>query len=762
MSEEDKPGEMSLRVAEINKASAGRGLCSAGIHVARRLNLKAGEIVEIIGKKTTGCIFFPNSEDEGKQIIRIDGLVRLNAGTGLGEIVKVRKARPEPAKRVVVAPTNTKVQIQPRKIRDSLNLRPVVRGDNISLMNMTIPNDRPDIESDDDMMENLQNIFTQFGGRRKRSYTLGELRLVVLETTPEEGIVQITQATNVEIKEGAVNVKKGAINYDDIGGLSDVIVRVREMVELPLKHPELFERLGIDPPKGVLLYGPPGSGKTLLAKAVANESDAYFITINGPEIMSKFYGASESRLRKIFKQAQENAPSIIFIDEIDSIAPKREDVGGEVERRVVAQLLALMDGLQDRGKVILIGATNRVNSIDPALRRPGRFDREIELPVPDMEGRYEVLQIHSRAMPLDEDVDLRKISSITHGFVGADIAALCREAAMHSLRAILPKVELDKPIPDEILFELKVTKEDFDSALNNVEASAMREVLIEIPNVHWDDVGGLDATKKSLIEAVELPLKNPGLFERAGIREPSGVLLYGPPGCGKTLLAKAVATESEANFITVKGPEIFSKFVGESEKTLREVFRKARTAAPAIIYFDELDAIAPRRGGEFGSQVYENIVNQILAEMDGIEERRRIVILGATNRPDIIDEALLRPGRFDSLVYVDPPDRESRMKILQIHTKKMPMSDDVPAYLELIANNTEGYSGADLENLVREAGMNAIREKGSNLDTIDRGHFETAFNSSVPSLTEDLIKNYEKISKRLKKREIRLNLQYMT
>ncbi|HME55135.1 MAG TPA: CDC48 family AAA ATPase [Candidatus Lokiarchaeia archaeon] len=762
MSEEDKPGEMGLRVAELNKASAGRGLCSAGIHVARRLSIKAGEIVEISGKKTTACTFFPNSEDEGKQTIRIDGLVRLNAGTGLGEIVKVRKAMPEPAKRVVVAPTNTKVQIQPRKIRDSLMNRPVVKGDNISLINMTVPNNRPDIESDDDMMENLQNIFTQFGGRRKKSYTLGELRLVVLETTPEEGIVQITPATNVEIKEGVINMRKGAINYDDVGGLTDVIVRVREMVELPLKHPELFERLGIDPPKGVLLYGPPGSGKTLLAKAVANETDAYFITINGPEIMSKFYGASESRLRKIFKQAQENAPSIIFIDELDSIAPKREDVGGEVERRVVAQLLALMDGLQDRGKVIIIGATNRVNSIDPALRRPGRFDREIELSVPDMDGRYEVLQIHTRAMPLDEDVNLRQIAAITHGFVGADIAALCREAAMHSLRAILPRVELDKPIPDEILFELKVTKEDFDSALNNVEASAMREVLIEIPNVKWDDVGGLDATKRSLIEAVELPLKNPGLFERAGIREPSGVLLYGPPGCGKTLLAKAVATESEANFITVKGPEIFSKFVGESEKTLREVFRKARTAAPAIIYFDELDAIAPRRGGDFGSQVYENVVNQILAEMDGIEERRRIIILGATNRPDIIDEALLRPGRFDSLVYVDPPDRESRLKILQIHTKKMPIADDVSAYLELIANNTEGYSGADLENLVREAGMNAIREKGGNLDTIDRVHFETAFNSSVPSLSEDLIKSYEKISKRLKKRMIKLNLEYMT
>lgn len=761
MSETTRPGEINLRVTEINKQSAGRGLCSAGIHVAKELNLKAGDIVEITGKRTTACLFFPNSNDMNRNIIRIDGLVRLNAGTGLGEIVTVRKAQVQDARRIVVAPTNAKVALQPRKIRDSLQNRPVAKGDNISLMNMTVPSDKPEIESDDDMMENLQNIFSQFGGKRKRSYTLGELRLVVLETEPG-GIVKITGNTQVDVVEGTVNVRKGTINYDDIGGLSEVIVRVREMVELPLKHPELFERLGIDPPKGILLYGAPGSGKTLLARAVANESDAYFITINGPEIMSKFYGASESRLRKIFKQAQENAPSIIFIDEIDSIAPKREDVGGEVERRVVAQLLALMDGLQDRGKVIIIGATNRVNSLDPALRRPGRFDREIEIPVPDVDGRYEVMLIHTRAMPVDENVDLQRIAQTTHGFVGADLAALCREAAMHSLRSILPKVELDKPIPDEILFELKVTKDDFDAALNNVEASAMREVLIEIPDVKWDDVGGLDNVKRALYEAVELPLKNPGLFEKAGIREPAGVLLYGPPGCGKTMLAKAVASESEANFITIKGPELFSKYVGESERAIREVFRKARTAAPAIIYFDELDAVVPRRGADFGSQVYENIVNQILAEMDGIEARRRIVILGATNRPDMLDEALLRPGRFDNLIYVEPPDKASRLRILQIHSKKMNLGPGAREYLDSLAENTDGFSGADLENLVREAGMNAIRDKGVELETIDKVHFEEAYKAASPTLTDELLKNYEKLSKRMKKREIKLNLNYMT
>ncbi|MBD3188925.1 CDC48 family AAA ATPase [Candidatus Bathyarchaeota archaeon] len=751
--------EMNLRVAEINKQSAGRGLCSAGRHIQKKLNLKAGEILEIEGKKKTGCIFFPNSEDEGKQIIRIDGLVRLNAGTGLGEVVKVRKAKTVSAKKIVLAPTNAKVTITQKKIRDMLMNRPVMKGDYISLMNVSIPSNRPEFDSDDDMIQNLQDIF---GGRRRRTYTMGELRLLVLETQPSGEITQIVPGTNIEIKEGAVQVRSSTTTYDDIGGLSDVILRVREMVELPLKHPELFERLGIDPPKGILLHGPPGCGKTLLAKAVASESDAYFITINGPEIMSKFYGASESRLRKIFKRAEENAPSIIFIDEIDSIAPKREDVGGEVERRVVAQLLALMDGLQDRGKVILIGATNRVNSIDPALRRPGRFDREIEISVPDVDGRYEVLQIHTRAMPLSPDVDLKKIANVTHGFVGADLAALCREAAMHALRKILPKVQLDQPIPDEILFDLRVTKEEFDAALNNVEASAMREVLIEIPNVNWTDVGGYEEVKEILRDAIELPLKNPGIFERAGIREPAGVLLYGPPGCGKTLLAQAVANESEANFISIKGPELFSKYVGETERAVREVFRKARTAAPAIIYFDELDAIAPMRGREFGSQVYESIVNQILAEMDGIESRKRIVIVGATNRPDIIDPALLRPGRFDNVILVGAPDLETRRKILEIHTQDMPLEKDAIEFLDTIAKQSEMFSGADLENVTREAGMRAIHEDGDDFSVVKRRHLEAAFDDAIPSLTDKIIENYKKMSNRIKKRKINLSPDFFS
>ncbi|MHA1849580.1 MAG: CDC48 family AAA ATPase, partial [Promethearchaeota archaeon] len=713
-------------------------------------------------KKKTGCLFFPNSEDEGKPIIRIDGLVRLNAGTGLGEMVKVRKAKLIPAKKVVFAPTEARLDLSSKDVKNMLLNRPVMKGDYVALVNVPIPTRQPDFDSDEDMMQNIQNLFNRFDRRRRKMFTMSELRLVVISTQPEDKIVQIVPGTSIEVQEVAFTVRASAVTYDDIGGLSDVILRIREMVELPLKHPELFERLGIDPPKGILLHGPPGCGKTLLAKAVASESEAYFITINGPEIMSKFYGASEGRLRKIFKRAEENAPSIIFIDEIDSIAPKREDVGGEVERRVVAQLLALMDGLQERGKVILIGATNRVNSIDPALRRPGRFDREIEIQVPDVDGRYEILLIHTRAMPIDDDVDLRKIAEVTHGFVGADLAALCREAAMHALRKILPKVPLDRQIPDEILFELSVNKDDFNNALNNVEASAMREVLIEIPDVKWDDVGGYDDVKQSLKEAVELPLKNPDVFEKVGIREPAGVLLYGPPGCGKTLLAKAIASESEANFISVKGPELFSKYVGESEKAVREIFRKARTAAPAIIYFDELDSVTPKRGGEYGTRVYESVVNQILAEMDGIESRRRIVVVGATNRPDLIDDALLRPGRFDNIILVSAPDYEARKKILEIHTKKMPLTPEAKQYLDMIAKNSQDYSGADLENIVREAGMKAIHEFGSNVKEVTLANLKEAFEETPPSLNDEMLKAYEKMKGKIKSRSLKLGPNFFT
>ncbi len=508
-----------------------------------------------------------------------------------------------------------------------------------------------------------------------------------------------------------------------------------------------------------MLFGPPGCGKTLLARAVANESDAYFIHINGPEIMSKFYGESEKRLREIFEEAKKNAPSIIFIDEIDAIAPKREEVTGEVERRVVAQLLALLDGLESRGQVIVIGATNRPNALDPALRRPGRFDREIEIGVPDKEGRREILQIHTRGMPLAEDVDLDELAERTHGFVGADLAALCREAAMHTLRRILPEINLDEPeIPPEVLLKLKVTKKDFEEALKMVEPSALREVMLEIPTVTWKDVGGLEEVKSSLKEAVELPLKHPEAFKKLGIRPPKGILLFGPPGCGKTLLAKAVANESGANFIAVRGPEIFSKWVGESEKAIREIFRKARQAAPCIVFFDELDAIAPRRGLWEGTRVHENVVNQILSEIDGLVELRGVVIIGATNRPDIVDPALLRPGRFDRLLLVPPPDKKARLEIFRVHTKNMPLADDVN--LEILAEKTEGYSGADIEAVCREAGMFAMRE-GEDVDKVYMRHFEQALKLIRPSITPELMKQYKAVADQLMGARIKLDTSYL-
>jgi len=524
------------------------------------------------------------------------------------------------------------------------------------------------------------------------------------------------------------------------------------MVELPLRHPELFQRLGIEPPKGVLLYGPPGCGKTLLAKAVANESDAHFIAINGPEIMSKFYGQSEARLREIFEEAEKEAPSIIFIDEIDAIAPKREEVTGEVERRVVAQLLALMDGLKERGNVIVIGATNRVNAIDPALRRPGRFDREIEIGVPDKQGRYEILQIHTRGMPLSKDVDLKKLADMTHGYTGADLAALCREAAMKALRRYLPEINLEEEvIPAEVLEKMEVTMDDFMNAYKEITPTAIREVYIEIPTVRWADIGGLDEVKQQLREAVEWPLKHPDAFKRVGILPPKGILLYGPPGCGKTLLAKAVATESEANFIGIRGPEVFSKWVGESEKAIREVFRKARTASPAVVFFDEFDALAPRRGmGYADSGVTERVISQLLTEIDGIAKLEDVVVIAATNRPDIIDPAVLRPGRFDRLIYVPPPDKEARLKIFQIHTRGMPLAEDVD--LTYLAETTKNYSGADIEAVCREAGMNALR-RDINAKVVTMADFEKALEKVGPSLTEDMIKWYENFAIKIRRVE---------
>lgn len=744
----------TLRVAEIAKASAGRFMCRMDTSVIKEMELKPGEIVEIIGKKNTAAILFPTSTSE-TEIILLDGLTRRNAGIGIGEYVKIRKCNYSIANKVVLSliQSDLKLSSSIKQIKLNLLNKPVQAGDIINVSGSNLAKKEQGNGPYKELKEMMPFLKTP-------TVSIGEVRFAVVETKPK-GIVQIQNSTAIEIREGfvATNSMGDITTYDDIGGLGEVIHRIREMVELPLKHPELFQRVNIDPPKGVLLHGPPGTGKTLMARAVSQEANATFITINGPEIMSKFYGASEERLRNIFKEAEEKAPSIIFIDEIDSIAPKRENVSGEVERRVVAQLLSLLDGLKGRGRIIVIGATNRVNSIDEALRRPGRFDREIELSVPDADGRKEILQIHTRGMPLATDVELKEYARLSHGFVGADLMAVAREAAMSSLRKILPKIDLDKPIPTEILDSLQITDDDFQNALRMVEPSAMREVLVEVPNVKWDDIGGLESVKQELKESIDWPLKYPHLYKKAGIRSVNGVLLYGPPGCGKTLLAKAVATESEINFLTVKGPEIFSKFVGESEKAVREIFRKARLSAPSIIYFDEIDAIAANRGGGMGassgSNVGMQVVNQILVEMDGVEDRKGVVIVASTNRPDILDPALLRPGRFDRLVYVPAPEVEGRKKILDVHTKDMPLAENAKAKLDSIAENTMGYSGADLENVVREAGMQAIREKLEDFEMIDLAHLEYALKKIQASLTPDLIAKYNEISEKLSNQKIR-------
>jgi transitional endoplasmic reticulum ATPase len=577
----------------------------------------------------------------------------------------------------------------------------------------------------------------------------------VTKTRPP-GIVRITYDTNLQILNEPVPEAKIGMprtTYEDIGGLREEIQRIREMVELPLRHPEIFQRLGIDPPKGVLLHGPPGCGKTLLARAVANESEANFYSINGPEIMSKFYGESEARLREIFQQAQKNSPSIIFIDELDAIAPKREEVTGEVERRVVAQLLALMDGLSGRGNVIVIGATNRPGALDPALRRPGRFDREIEIGVPDKQGRYEILQIHTRGMPLAKDVDLKKLAEMTHGYTGADLAALARETAMKALRRYLPEINLEEErIPPHVLEKMEIRMEDFLNAYREITPTAMREVYIEVPAVHWDQIGGLEEVKEELREAVEWPLKNPEIFKRMGIRPPKGILLFGPPGCGKTLLARAVATESEANFVSIKGPEVFSKWVGESEKAIREVFRKARMASPAVIFFDEFDSLVPRRGmGYADSGVTERVISQLLTEMDGIMTLQDVVIIAATNRPDIVDPAVLRPGRFDRLIYVPEPDEKARLEIFKIYTKDMPLAKDVN--LAELASRTKSYSGADIEALCREAALHALR-RDINSKEVTLSDFQKALEKIGPSISPDMeawYKSFIKTVRRLRK-----------
>jgi transitional endoplasmic reticulum ATPase len=717
-SEKKEIREVQLRVAEARQRDIGRKIARVDSRAMRDLGLSPGDIIEIIGKKSTVAIVWPPyKEDDGMGLIRIDGEIRKNAGVSVGDYVTIRKARAEPAKKIVLAPFENLpfVGDLSRIVRSQLLNLPVMRGDVIVIpvLGMGI-----------------------------------ELKVV---TTSPTNVVIVTENTVIEVSSTPVKrvEEVGGVTYEDIGGLHEELQRIREMVELPLKHPELFRHLGIEPPKGVILWGPPGCGKTLIAKAIANETGAHFISINGPEIMSKFYGESEARLREIFKEAEENAPSIIFIDELDAIAPKRSEVTGEVERRVVSQLLTLMDGLKSRGQVIVIGATNRIDAVDPALRRPGRFDREIRIGVPDRNGRKEILQIHTRRMPLANDIDLDELANITHGFTGADLAALCREAAMNALRRFLPKIDLEKEtIPAEVLEELKVTREDFMNALKVVQPSALREVILEIPNVRWEDIGDLEQVKQELREAVEWPLKYPDLFKRLGIRPPKGILLYGPPGTGKTLLAKAVANESEANFISVKGPEILSKWVGESEKAVREIFQRAREAAPCIIFFDELDAIAPRRGLHTDSGVTDRIVNQLLTEMDGIQILKDVVVIGATNRPDILDPALLRPGRFDRIIFVPPPDIEGRYQIFQIHTREMPLADDVD--LRKLAEMTEGYTGADIEALCREAALNAAREN-LNIDKVYMRHFLAALEKVKPSIAPEQKREYERILTEFKK-----------
>ncbi|MGC8496053.1 MAG: CDC48 family AAA ATPase [Candidatus Micrarchaeia archaeon] len=698
---------IELTVAGALVPDDGRGIARIDSKARKLLNVISGDIIEIKGKRksTAAIVWQAHQEDEGLDFIRIDGYIRQNIGVGIGDRVFVTKAEVKEAEKVILAPPmNQRTPISPdfsEYAKNRLEDKPLVKGDVVPI--------------------------AMFG------YAFN---FVVVQVVPH-GVVKVTRNTEVIVKNEPVpdaTVKIGEVHYEDIGGIKNEIQKIREMVELPIRYPELFERLGIEPPKGVLLYGAPGTGKTLLAKAVANESDAHFIDISGPELVSKFVGESEERLREIFNEAKEKAPTIIFMDEIDAIAPKREEATNEVERRMVSQLLTLMDGITSRGQVIVIGATNRPNAIDPALRRPGRFDREIEIGVPDRNARKEILQIHTKNMPLAKDVNLDELANLTHGYTGADIAALCREAAMAELRHILPTIINKKSIPNEVLSNLSVTRNDFMEALALIQPSALREVFVERPNVHWDDVGGLDEVKSQLKEAVELPVKNPEAFEKIGIRPVKGILLVGAPGTGKTLLAKAVATERESNFISIKGPELLSKYVGESEKAVREVFRKAKQAAPCIIFIDEIDAIASMRGSDYGdSLVTERVVDTLLTEFDGLSELKNVVVLAATNRPDIIDPALLRPGRFDKIIEIPLPDEAARLEIFKVHTKRMPLDKDVD--LNELAKATENYTGAEIENIVREAGMSAIRAKKSKVSKHD---FELALQEVRPAIPKEL------------------------
>jgi transitional endoplasmic reticulum ATPase len=726
--------ELTLRVAESHHRDVGRDIARIEREKMELLKLVSGDYIEIVGRDITYAIVWPAyPEDRGNDLIRIDGNIRNNAGISLDDKVKIKKAEAKEAKRVTLAPTQAiRLVGGAQYIHRLLEGRPINKGQQIRVETVSNP-----------------------------------LNFVVISTTPT-GPVFVGKNTTINLKDEIVDESKlkgsPKTTYEDIGGLRREIELVREMIELPLRHPELFQKLGIDPPKGVLLHGPPGTGKTLIARAVANETDANFVSISGPEIVSKYYGESEKHLRDMFDEAEKNAPTIIFIDEIDSIAPKRGEVTGEVERRVVAQLLSLMDGLKGRGEVIVIAATNRPNAIDEALRRGGRFDREIEIGIPDMNGRLEILQVHTRGMPLSPDLKgegsdagkLQRIAERTHGFVGADMASLCKEAAMHALRSFLPNINIDEEIPAGVMDKLEVTHKDFDEAFKNIEPSALREVFFEIPQVRWTDVGGLDTIKQELVEAVEWPLKYPEAFEAINTKPPKGILLFGPPGTGKTMLAKAVANESEANFISIKGPEMLSKYVGESERAVRETFRKAKQASPAIIFFDEVDSIAPTRGAGYDSHVTERVISQILTEMDGMEELKDVLVIAATNRPDMVDSALLRPGRLDRLIYVTPPGADARKAIFEIHLDGKPLDNNVD--LSELARMTDGYVGSDIAAISREASIMALREKitpGMDREearkikdsiVITMDHFDSAMTRVKPTTSSGKLQDYEKLA----------------
>ncbi len=738
---------VKLRVAEALQDDAYRGIARIDFEVMKELGIRRGDIIKIKGGKETVAIAdkaYP--ADIGEGIIRIDGIIRRNSRTGVSENVVVTKADVKEAKRVVVAPAQKGIRVQ-GDLKPGLLGRAILKGDILVLGNIQRRRDLTGGDMDmDDIFGGLNDFFGGMG-LGNLGGGMQQVRFIISNVSPNSPCI-VTENTEVVLTNKPVEISDEVIpeiTYEDIGGLGEEVKKIREMVEVPLKHPEIFEKLGVEPPKGVLLHGPPGTGKTLLAKAVANESDANFILLNGPECMSKFYGESEKKIRDIFEDAEKNSPSIIFIDEIDAIAPQREDVGGEVERRVVSQLLTMMDGLQSRGKVVVMAATNRLNSIDPALRRPGRFDREVEIRAPDKKGRLQVLKIHTRGMPLTKDVNLEAIAGVTHGFVGADLSALAKEAAMVVLRRVLPKLELKEgdEIPEDFLKDLIVRKKDFDEALKVVRPSAMREVLVETPNVGWNDVGGLIKIKQELKEAVEWPLKYPDAFKRMGIKAPKGILLYGPPGTGKTLLAKAIAKESESNFISVKGPELLSKWVNDSHKGVQKIFNRARQVAPCIVLIDELESIASKRGSENASgQEGTKVLNQLLSEMDGLEDLKDVVVVATTNRPDMLDSAILRPGRFDRILLVSSPEKEGREQIFNIHTKDMPLCKDVNA--GKIINCTEGYVGADIESFVREAGMLSLREDIENKE-VKMKHFEEALKKVAPSVTKSDMDRYRRI-----------------